>query len=134
MSYRVSLHEAGHAVAATVLGFHVVELTNSPGCCVFTGGFELRPGEWLVEVFAGQLAEWRDFPTQATEEGGKADRERAKAILTSHPELDVRHAWRRAQELVDRHWQQIEAVADALTVRGSLDGGEVARICGCHDT
>jgi hypothetical protein len=129
----IALHEAGHAVIAAAVGFHVhrvfiVSVAESnrsgfAGCCVATFRPEEAPGDdlppiqkmrsdrhvaadlcWHLALLAGDAASWR-------------------AALKQY------RLWlAKVRDLIERHWLAIMNLAEQLERREDLSGAEVAGI------
>ncbi|MFD8079346.1 hypothetical protein ACFV3E_42760 [Streptomyces sp. NPDC059718] len=153
----VAIHEAGHAVAAFLLGVHVpsIELestsvvrdcgtvtrveganvgvsfagaTRKTALTVLAAG--VRAHQWSQRV-TGMLTSERVL---FAERGGTADWERARRLareVDGGAELAPRDYWRHweiADELLSPHWEAVTKVA-ALVVEGPVSG-EVAAAAG----
>ena len=146
---RTAFHESGHAVAFAALGIRVERVTiersaGFAGRTVPALGIESGdPLHHAIAALAGPEAtrqwnptrldwrdeqdflaaeaaidraagEWRSFPSI----GAYASR---RAMIA----LDVRAA---AEQLVERHWTEIQTIANALLVWQTLEGEALARI------
>nr|WTA23841.1 hypothetical protein OG365_37920 [Streptomyces sp. NBC_00853] len=154
----VAIHEAGHAVAAFLLGVHIpsIELESTAvvrdcgmgtrveganvgvsfaGATMKTALTVLAAGvsahQWSLRV-TGMLTSDRAF---FAERGGTADWERAQRLargVDGGAELDPRDYWRHwevADELLSPHWAAVTKVA-ALVVAGPVSGDAAAAACG----
>lgn len=116
----LAFHEAGHAVVCRLLGqpvqlISIVPRANSAGRCV--GGetpvpldSDSAPGASDRKHIAEQM-EWVSFAR------GYSNRQEARATL--------RRLKRETNELLNRHWHLVEAVAHRLLVRLEMERYEV---------
>ncbi|GGR05498.1 hypothetical protein [Kitasatospora griseola] len=154
----VSVHEAGHTVIAFHVGMHVkgveiVECTRDVGCgprlelggAVDPGPYELADSEAVKQLVAGERAEqrwlremglWTQDRGWAAEMGALQDRDAAIPRLrtfTGSDDLRILLGWYatfgdQAEEVLDRHWPAVLAVAEALDEAGELTGDQVAAL------
>ncbi|MGW5693831.1 hypothetical protein ACWEWX_23585 [Streptomyces asiaticus] len=163
--YLRAIHEAGHAVAALTAHAHVhyakitptVELTTaaptSSGVsggdvfgCNFTDGQSfavfLGVGERAEDHWLHQNSLWTATRAVGIELGACGDRRR---FLATNPHFgfgvdhnDYRVVHDLADQLVTQHWDAITAVADVLSTRLHLTGGQIADLAqmpnGTHST
>jgi hypothetical protein len=145
-----AIHEAGHAVAALVLGIPVafVEIWQDSergkrpngGNTQFEDGWDalrmdkftmLWAGQeatdrWLTELDQGTDANRLDMRYVARHDAAKFDIEVAQFGPGFEPDAGVVEA----RELVDAKWEQIVTLADALVVHRRLSGDEVRALLG----
>jgi hypothetical protein len=127
----LAYHESGHSVSAMHMGLGVDFATIVPDGARL-GRVRHDPAknadDEISILLAGTLAQLKAYPNAPVDNGGDMDRiERAAARAWgrySSQHLDRLTASTRA--LVDRHWQAITAVADALYTRATLTGAEIA--------
>jgi hypothetical protein len=139
---RVSIHEAGHAVANLVLGLqfcaaHVYDAPRqsaSRESCLGEVVYDPEipyPGVYVAIVaLAGPIAEARATKTSLLAvlwSGGSHDMAAARAALEDS-RFTYSYAEREARRLVNRHWPAIQAVALALVEHGRVGQGAVAMI------
>ena len=147
-SERTAFHEAGHAAAFAALGIALERVTieRSAGFAGRTVPALSEAGDPLhhaIAALAGPEAtrrwdparfDWRDEKDflAADEAIGRATSEwrsfpsiGAYASRRATITLRVREA---AEQLVERHWAEIESIANALLVFGTLHGEALARI------
>lgn len=148
---RVAYHEAGHAVAASILGFHIIEVSigddgKFQGYCAVMppdptpGGLSI--GEYeaaIIRKHAGMRALFQVSadPQDLVSEAARLDAEAARQMandarnqfeaLAGHADLT---AWydallNRTVTLVEEYWQAISAIAEMLLERRRMDGQEV---------
>lgn len=152
-------HEAGHAVAAWLLGQlkkgdyvtiipdpkigslglfrnparFISELENSGG---YSGRATLQAEKFVVGCLAGNAASCRHRKTKRRYlKGGEQDREQAIEVLShlvgSNEELKpyFQLLQLRAENLVARFWPEVEAVAKQLLSRKTLTSEQIREIC-----
>lgn len=146
----VAHHEAGHAVAAYVLGLTVDRVTIQPegdaaghvvheyGCNMNEIIYEEDPDrQWALEraaiiSLAGEIAQ-RRFRAESVEEWhGGADRLHVHHLLDNlagETDQELRDAWwhllvLRAERLVAQHWLAIEWLAAVLLKQTVIEGVE----------
>jgi ornithine carbamoyltransferase len=125
-----SFHEAGHAVAASVLGtpIKLASLNDGVTTVWWTGSDQARRNEAIIAM-AGAAAEIRamSYSADQCDELWKTvwavDKENAKR---RHGGTDTEHAMRQARWIVEDNWGSIEKVAAALEKHGTLTGEDVA--------
>ncbi|MPY47123.1 hypothetical protein [Streptomyces acidicola] len=145
LHYIRAIHEAAHAVTAIAGGAHLhhaqIETLDSAtdnggvteACglddgnlyAVFSGAGERANDRWLRE--AGL---WTPRLAVAVESGARSDR---ASFLEVNPhvgfgdrEVDYRVVHDLADQVIDRHWREINVVADALVQQIRLDGDDIA--------
>ena len=150
-----ALHEAAHAVAATVVGRTVTSVTIVPdvggwGCCeyapfepvaVLAYRDDPRNRKQAIITLAGSVAERRRFkdtdPRYASADMTHVDNLIGFMLgnADSEEEEELRADMRAETErLVATHWGAIEALAAALLERPTLTGEEVAAIIAAAST
>jgi hypothetical protein len=143
--YEIAIHEAGHAVAALVVGMPLIMATILPGengtlghIETHSGGPYWQPGDGkdclreLVEAecimtLAGGMAE-RLFLPRSDRRGCWEDYERVRLLLwycDLHRPTLVRHT----ERLVRLHAEVIKSVAGALIIHRWLSGDDVEALC-----
>ena len=122
-------HEAGHAVAASVLGTPIKRATLDGVTTVWwTGSDQARRNEAIIAM-AGAAAETRamSYSADQCDELWKTvwavDKENAKRQLGG---TGTEHAMRQARWIVEDNWGGVEKVAAALEKHGTLTGEDVA--------
>jgi hypothetical protein len=151
---RVAVHEAGHAVAAVLFRHGLRRATVEPGEDSLghiltnrlprsvrralelewpTAAQRRRVDGFLTMLLAGPAAE-RRLAGRWNHVGAGQDYADAAdvAMRASQDEADmnsqIEAAVGRSIAFADDHWPAIEAVAEALAMRGTLTGGEVRAI------
>jgi hypothetical protein len=152
----VAVHEAGHAVASYYLGTplrHVKITRDKSGKTLGhtrqrwvyfqdkQGVFDDSPrGRDRVErhilvSLAGQIALRRYAPRSRWRTGSAGDTRQASELFglicdqdKTAAKLYVALLWRRAEWLVETKWNDVIAVADALSERGTLKAADVAKV------
>ena len=126
-----SFHEAGHAVAASVLGTPIKQATmNGVTTLVRKGCDQARRHEAIIAM-AGAAAETRamSYSAEQCDELWKTvwaiDKENAKRYLGGH---DTFHAMRQAKWLMHDNWNAVTKVAEALEKHGTLSDEDVAAL------
>lgn len=146
-------HEAGHAVAALILNAIPTKVTIEPGQdyqgMVERRSFAGKLDEYgkpnarerlLIEkdviiLLAGEIAQRQYHARSVRSSHGRGDRVAALYFLehvTHDPEALTHYSRflaRRATLLIKRHWYQVEALAQALLVEGTINGKRVRLIC-----
>ena len=153
---RVSVHEAGHAVASYYLGtpFKYVTITNDKKGKTLghtrqrwvwfedkRGVFDDSPrGRDRVErhilvSLAGQIALRRHAPRSQWRTGSAADTRQAIELFWRICDKDEHSAqlylallWRRAEWLIESKWKDVLAVAGALIEHSTLRAEDVANV------
>lgn len=135
---QVAHHEAGHAVAATVLGLGVRDAWIGPpprhgGECnhIDEGGGAIKH---LVYTMAGPVAEAR-YRTMKPDRWGSDATDIGKLLLRFSPQDRAEaaaHARAMAQALTTKYWSAIRSVADALLESGKVTGETVAQLVEQH--
>jgi ATP-dependent Zn protease len=146
----VAYHEAGHAVAAKVLGLTIDRISIAPagdaaghvihdyGCNMNEVIYEDGPDrQWALEraalvAIAGEAAQRHFRPESVQEEHGGGDRIQVHQILdhlAGEEDKELRDAWERllvirAKRLVEQHWMRVEWLAGVLLERMTIDGAE----------
>ncbi|MCH8852570.1 MAG: M50 family metallopeptidase [Planctomycetes bacterium] len=131
-------HEAGHAVVALTLGLEVQRIAIAPCCnkkyageCTSVGTDDFPH---IACCLAGLVAQ-RRFDVTASD-GTAGDKAIIRQILRNRygrcvAELDepiVRAAQRKAEEIVEKRWPEIAALASELIKRFEIKGKEVRQI------
>jgi len=144
----VAYHEAGHAVVACRLGIAIARVTTRVAGGAFFGGGWLAGHTQLDPVaeqraafqdrvwvaLAGAAAQARVDPSSVREGCATRDYALARkfyAELYRMPyctDKELAGDERRARELVAKHWPSVEAVAQELLKRGSLNGRQVVSL------
>lgn len=146
----VAYHEAGHAVAAKVLGLTIDRISIAPegdaaghvihnyGCNMNEVIYEDDPNrQWSLEraalvAMAGEAAQ-RHFRLESVQEQhGGGDRIKVHQILdhlAGEGDQELRDAWERllairAKRLVEQHWMQVEWLASVLLERITIHDAE----------
>jgi hypothetical protein len=138
-----ALHEAGHVVAAFVLGFSIESVTinrngDALGATTLRGVPERfddmdQLERYVVMLLAGRAAVVRAGVDETLAEriGGPNDLEAARDRLRVHgcyvDEVIVR-LHRRANEIVDVRFESIRAVAEALATKRVLVHEDIVRL------
>lgn len=148
-------HEAGHALADHVLGFHIRSVTVFPGkgfAGRVTGRLGVKPrlleystpsratvAKWhdkVVSLLAGGEAQRIFKPQSVRAYMLRSDRDAIVDILISlHPEeMEMKAAFKflriRARNLLTNRmrWRQVEDLAQVLIEKGTLTGEEVRSV------
>jgi hypothetical protein len=128
-------HEAGHAVAASVLGTPIKRASLDEVWTLVRVGCPRAQRNQAIIALAGAEAETKycghslDRQAElwgvawATDLAAVGDLERAA----------IAPALCQARQLVDQHWRAIEAVAQALLERGELTGADIHALIGLAD-
>jgi hypothetical protein len=124
-------HEAGHAVAASVLGTPIKQATlDGVITLVRVGCDQARRNEAIIAM-SGIVAETKamNYSAEQCAELIKtvwaADEENAKRYLGGH---DTLHAMRQARWLMHDNWDAVTKVAAALEKHGTLSDEAVAAL------
>ena len=124
-----SFHEAGHAVAASVLGQPIKQATmDGVTTLVKVGCDQARRNEAIIAM-AGPAAEARaqSYSQEKSEELWSTvwavDKENCKRQLGG---AGTEHAMRQARWIVEDNWDAVTKVAEALEKHGTLSGEDVA--------
>ena len=124
-----SFHEAGHAVAASVLGQPIKQATmDGVTTLVKVGCGQARRNEAIIAM-AGPAAEARakSYSAEQSEELWNTvwavDKEYCKRQLGG---AGTEHAMRQARWIVEDNWDAVTKVAEALEKHGTLSGEDVA--------
>ena len=124
-----SFHEAGHAVAASVLGQPIKQATmDGVTTLVKVGCDQARRNEAIIAM-AGPAAEARakSYSAEQSEELWNTvwavDKENCKRQLGG---AGTEHAMRQARWIVEDNWDAVTKVAEALEKHGTLSGEDVA--------
>ncbi len=143
----IAIHEAGHAVAAFFQHRRILRATIVPD--TDTLGHVLHPRlrfgdrwsfddsprgidraeKYIVGSYAGPLASRKWAPRSRWRQMGASDFDSASEMLSrlaphgdhEYNRLYHKLLWRRAELLVDLRWREIEAVADELMQKRTLD-------------
>ncbi|TPN53993.1 hypothetical protein [Mesorhizobium sp. B1-1-7] len=158
----VAHHEAGHAVAASKLGWTIEHLTTIPGCDdrgAFDGQvhFDKRPRhqiqdrdlriafarqkmtEDLIITMAGAAAQRKVAPRSRVPASARSDEETtcnllALAATSFKSEIAMRRFCAiEARELIARNWPAVEAVAAAAIKERWLSGQRIGDLIGQVD-
>lgn len=136
---RVSVHEAGHAVAAVVLGATVrisaLDAPEHPERAGHTALRDVPPGALPPITYAGPWAEAR------LRAGRRPTERELHAVLSRAGHLDEAALCesgqsieaRRVVPLVERCWISVLAVADVIERRGAATHGDVCAAPGLPD-
>ena len=124
-----SFHEAGHAVAASVLGQPIKQATmDGVTTLVKVGCDQARRNEAIIAM-AGPAAEARakSYSAEQSEELWNTvwavDKENCKRQLGG---AGTEHAMRQARWIMEDNWDAVTKVAEALEKHGTLSGEDVA--------
>jgi ATP-dependent Zn protease len=153
----IAYHEAGHAIAALVLGLHVHQVDLLPvngrlGCCYYTPleipstrlSIDCRKKikQRLVVLMAGTVAQDKEMPGSACVPGTEGGvpihgicpdwlNMRDLASLLSRAEEGIAKAIDRAaisaEAILHNHWKAVEATAEALLEYQVLKSGRLRR-------
>ena len=124
-----SFHEAGHAVAASVLGQPIKQATMDGVTTLVKVGCDRARRNEAIIAMAGAAAETRamSYSAEQCDELWKTvwavDKENAKRQLGG---TGTEHAMRQARWIIEDNWDGIEKVAAALEKHGTLSGEDVA--------
>ena len=127
---KIAAHEAGHALAAVLLGMKIDYATIEP-----------TERTWGHVVFAGASTEAERMATVNTvpviSETRQAIRQFLEGIRASEPQTSFREARRKVsrfladtESLLLKHQRAINAIADELIRRRRLSGPEIERLVG----
>jgi ATP-dependent Zn protease len=127
--WRTAVHEAGHAVAARVLGYRVESVTITPtatrsGSCTLPQG--VHPLDEAVIALAGRIAE-EDICGATIGAGDSADLKAVSRCIGGMDTLFV-EAKRKAREITLNHSRAIQALAHVLVRHHDLTGDEVSAV------
>ena len=142
---RIATHEAGHAIAAELLGSTVSRVSlvidrklNRWGCCFHSG--DVDSGALLMIHFAGIVAEYLESfergapePKNTTISGDVRNaRNLCRKVLGSRDSRSQRQrmyadATGAATRLLQQHWPAVVVVSDQLLRRRQIDGDTVRR-------
>ncbi|MCH4560347.1 hypothetical protein [Mesorhizobium jarvisii] len=157
----VAYHEAGHAVAASKLGWTIEHLTTIPGCDdrgAFDGQVHLaksahqienrdfriafarqRMTEDLIISMAGAAAQRKVAPRSKVPASARGDEETIRNLLAlTATSFKSEIAMRRfcaieARELISRNWAAVEAVAAVAIKERWLSGQRIGDLIGQVD-
>lgn len=125
----IAIHEAGHAVAAHVLGCPLLSATVVRDGDVL-GRVGFIPADWQVAVkvfLAGELAEaFSRIP--GVPNGAIGDRRDIQQELAKHSTdrlCDINRLFRETCELLHDHWGAVERVACELVFKRELDTNQL---------
>jgi len=121
---RASVHEAGHATIATVLGLRVTSVDLSATRFAI-GGANVTSAANRIKVYMAGAAALHHLDPANDEHGDAGDAQNIAVALNDDICLDLRATWLQTCELVEAHWPTIERVAHALGRRGRLTGWQV---------
>ena len=124
-----SFHEAGHAVAASVLGQPIKQATmDGVTTLVKVGCDQARRNEAIIAM-AGPAAETRAMSYSEEQSDGALENglggrqgKREEAARGAGTE----HAMRQARWIMEDNWDAVTKVAEALEKHGTLSGEDVA--------
>ena len=126
-----SFHEAGHAVAASVLRTPIKRATmDGVTTLVKVGCGQARRNEAIIAM-AGPAAEARakSYSAEQSEELWNTvwavDKENAKRRLAG---AGTEHAMRQARWIVEDNWDAVTKVVEALEKHGTLSGEDVVAL------
>ena len=126
-----SFHEAGHAVAASVLGQPIKQATMDGVTTLVKVGCDRARRNEAIIAMAGPAAEARakSYSAEQSEELWKTvwavDKENCKRQLGG---AGTEHAMRQARWIVEDNWDAVTKVAEALEKHGTLSGEDVAAL------
>ena len=141
--YGTCLHEVGHAVVGTVLGFHVHEVVLGNADPEIGGTCRVGPSrnptpasidsqvlDLMAMSFAGRIAEARIVGEGQAREHARTDLEDEHNVITLLSDRAIRwgpqqRATAIAEGIVERHWYTINDLALRLFISGRLTGDEV---------
>ncbi|MBL7851215.1 MAG: M50 family metallopeptidase [Cyclobacteriaceae bacterium] len=127
---RLTIHEAGHAVVAHVLGVPFEGVTiraegDTHGRLLTSTFFDRTHGPWAAALVyaAGPAAEKLKF-------GNDSDygRDDYRGMTGNVPPHMVATAYQEAEDLLRKHWPKVEALAKQLEWRGTLTHDECVKI------
>ena len=124
-----SFHEAGHAVAASVLGQPIKQATMDGVTTLVKVGCDRARRNEAIIAMAGPAAEARakSYSAEQSEELWNTvwavDKENCKRQLGG---AGTEHAMRQARWIVEDNWDAVTKVAEALEKYGTLSGEDVA--------
>ena len=124
-----SFHEAGHAVAASVLGQPIKQATMDGVITLVRVGCDRARRNEAIIAMAGPAAEARakSYSAEQSEELWNTvwavDKEYAKRQLAG---AGTEHAMRQARWIVEDNWDAVTKVAEDLEKHGTLSGEDVA--------
>jgi hypothetical protein len=129
-----AVHEAGHVVAALAHGIQPARVDGTRAHLGHLSGFtqdalacSMGAGERAVDRWLRSLDLWTPIRAAAVECSAYADRTTFRQHLDVHDYLEV-HDY--ADEVLDRHWDAVMAVAEALAVTPALTGEQITTIAG----
>lgn len=146
-----AVHEAGHAVAALVVGIGVDSTELAPSDhghmfhTVLTGTYSrwsdyatmLAAGERAADRWLREIDAWTPERAWSIERGARSDRAKAVASAAeagqefsflSHPWDGWTQVCSWADGRLGAHWSRVTALADALMADGNLDAASIAAI------
>ena len=131
----IAYHEAGHAVISMKLGYKCLYVTIIPDgdrlghvCCEdpLVGGHDDKIKHALKVLIAASVAESKHIGSRTW--GDADDSVKATNLALSATDRDTERAEallnkmiREARKLVEQHWQDIEALAKRLLIKGRVN-------------
>ena len=82
-----------------------------------------------MALYAGLAADVQHDPEGTGARGAGRDDEEARELLAQHSDLSEAECRQRANDLVAKHWPEIEALATELLEAKTLTGEEQDMIC-----
>ncbi|MCO6458600.1 MAG: hypothetical protein J5I93_25110 [Pirellulaceae bacterium] len=135
-----AFHEAGHKVAAARLGFDIGDCDIIPDDEDGRAGVSRDEGPWMdgsrdedhvIVLYSGFQAQRRHNPQADPAVAGRDDEEAAHYVqLNKFSEVELR---KRAEELLDKHWAEVEAIATLLIEEKRLDGYDIEVVLEAFD-
>ena len=129
-------HEAGHAVAASVLGASIKRAALDEVWTLVGVGCPRARRNAAIIALAGAEAETKYCGYSLDRQAELWGVAWATDLAIAMRDLDraaIAPAIRQARQLVDEHWRAIEAVAQALLERGELTGVDIHALIGLAD-
>ena len=133
----LAYHEAGHTVAALLLGRSVTRVSivrddasrgvRVPSFNNASGQTDEVVADNMLILLAGNAAEHVRDPTRPRRQDAK-DWSRAEALAEGTSSLETE--WTRAVDLLrmPRHWDRVEEIAQALLRERVLEGEQIAQL------